>query len=113
MRLVLGTVAVGVAMLTASPATAHAPPGQGLVRQSITCTSGQTFAIVETRGGGATVFVDGQHTVLLSVSFSGPQGTFTKTFGEKAGLTTTTLTCTFVEDGVTISAAVVVVPPQG
>jgi hypothetical protein len=109
-----GALALGIAVFAASPAAGQAPPGHGLVQRSVTClNSGQTFSVVETPGGGANVFVDGQHVVLRSISFARPgEPTFTKTFGTKAGLSTT-LSCTFVEAGTTITAVVSPVPPGG
>jgi hypothetical protein len=110
---------LSVAMF-AAPAAA-APPGQGLESFPVDCAGTTVTATVS---GGASFWLGDQHYVLTS--FTGtftPEGggtpeTFTKTYGEKAGLAGSEITCsvTFVEPGqgtFAITATGVAVPPSG
>ena len=96
--------------VAATPATAHAPPGQGLDRFALTC-NGATVDVVTARGEGATGWINGQHVVVLSFTISGPDGTDTFTLGQKTGLEAT-LTCTETEGPFTITVIAAPVPPQ-
>jgi hypothetical protein len=104
----------------AAPAAA-APPGQGLESFELDC-DGTT--VTATTSSGASFWIGDQHYVLTS--FTGtftPEGggtpeTFTQTFGEKAGLAGSEITCnaTFVEPGegtFALTATGVAVPPSG
>jgi hypothetical protein len=67
--------------------------------------------VVTPVGQAATAFVDGRHVVIESFSVSGPGGTFTKTFGVKAGLPTETFTCS-LSDGGTFTVVYAPVAPR-
>jgi hypothetical protein len=74
----------------ALPATAQ-PPGVGLETFSATC-DGQPVTV--TLGGqGASFWLDGQHYLLTSLAITFGPETFTKTFGQRTGLTDSTITC--------------------
>lgn len=65
---------------------------------TLSCTNGVTdpSTIVSTPSDGSiTWFADGSRMVTKSVTFTGASGTFTKSFGEKAGIADSTVTCTF------------------
>ena len=123
--------AIVAAMLVAAPAAGKVPQGQGLALEvGVDCGAGPISVLV-TPGASAWSLATGEHVVLKS--FSGtftftPEGggdpiteSFTKTFGQKAGLgTATTCTQSFTEtipgEGTvtgSITAEVVVVPPGG
>ena len=121
-RIIAATMIAVVAAVLAAPATANTPKGHGL----------QTFGDFQCQGlGSVTIFgpasgpvgftTTGLHLVALSFSgtFTDLEGnvfTFSKSFGEKKGLTTTyTCTATFVVPGegterITVVAGVV--PPK-
>jgi hypothetical protein len=103
----------------AAPAAA-APPGQGLESFELTCDG---TAVTATTSSGASFWIGDQHYVLTSFTgtFTPEEGTpetFTQTFGQKAGLAGSEITCsgTLVEPGVgtfTLTATGVAVPPSG
>jgi hypothetical protein len=121
--IVVGTLGLTMLALTALPAGAKVPQGQGLVSfGEVECEGLGTVSVFGPRGeGAATAFATtGQHVVLQSfeATFTDTEGhvfTFSKTFGTKAGLTTFTCTQHFEEPGEgtgDITAIVAIVPPQ-
>jgi hypothetical protein len=125
----IGTACLVVAMLavTAQPASANVPPGQGLV--SFGEAQGEERGTVEIFGprgvgpraeGTASAWASsGEHLVLESITITITDGEevieFSKTYGTKKHLTTITCTQNFVEpDGVTIDVIVIaaLVPPD-
>jgi hypothetical protein len=111
--LALGTLAISAVALPASPAFADAPPGQGLETFTVGCVEG-SITVVGTRGDSASRWVDDQHMVLLSITFS-TDGViiFAKTFGQKTGLATNAVSCTVVDPQGTATVVRVPVPPEG
>ena len=100
-------LALAVAALAAGPAAAQAPPGKGLQSETLVCNGEETTVV---HGNGASGWIGGQHAVVNSFTFSGPEGTFTQTFGRKAGLTPT-FTCVAEEGPNTFTAVGSPVPP--
>jgi hypothetical protein len=124
--------AIVAAVIVAGPAAGKVPQGQGLFLEvGVSCGGGPPMSILVNPGASAWFPATGDHIVLKS--FSGtftftPEGggdpiteSFTKTFGQKAGLgATSTCMQTFTEtipgEGTvtgSITAEVVVVPPGG
>jgi len=113
---------LGALALSAGPAWAGVPNGQGLVDfGEVTCEGIGQVSVYGPRGeGSATAFArSGEHVVLKSfnVSFTDTEGhvfSFSKSFGAKVGLTTFTCTQhTEDPDGTgDITAVVAIVPPQ-
>ncbi len=85
------TLAVAALALSVATAAAQTPPGKGLAESFTVTCDGQTVTVV-TPLLGRTGWLDGQHAVLQAVTITGPEGTETRTFGNKTGLGTT-LTC--------------------
>jgi hypothetical protein len=121
--IVVGTLGLTMLALTALPAGANVPQGQGLVSfGEVQCEGLGTVSVFGPRGeGAATAFATtGQHVVLQSfdATFTDTEGhvfTFSRTFGTKAGLTTFVCTQHFEEPGEgtgDITAIVAIVPPQ-
>ena len=131
-RRTLAAVVVGIAaaMLAVGSASGKVPQGKGLFLEvGVSCDGGPAMTVLVTPGASAWFPTTGQHFVLKS--FSGtftftPEGggdpiveSFTKTFGQKAGLgSAATCTQSFAEtfpgEGTvvgSITAEVVVVPP--
>jgi hypothetical protein len=105
----VASLAVAALALAAAPAGADAPPGQGLtIEEGVFTCNGEEVTIVHP--AGATGWIDGQHVVILSFTFSGPEGTFTKSSGKKTGLTPT-YTCVGQEGDVTLTIVAAPVPP--
>jgi hypothetical protein len=99
--------------LPASPAVADAPPGQGLETFTVECAEG-TITVVGTPGDSASRWVDDQHMVLLSITFSADGAIlFTKTFGQKRGLAANAVSCTVTDPFGTATVVRVPVPPNG
>ena len=92
--LALGALTAAVVALPASPATANAPPGQGLETFSVECAEG-TITVVGTPGDSASRWIDGQHMVLLSITFT-PTGDpeIVAKAPKKTGLAADAVTCT-------------------
>jgi hypothetical protein len=114
--------AVALLAAAATPASAEAPPGKGLVEfGTFTCEGIGDVSFVGPRGFKAdTVFTTtGEHLVLISLEitgtdFDGAPIDFSKTYGQKSALTT--FTCTqHVEEGqlnLDITSVVAFVPSQ-
>ena len=111
--LALGALTAAAVALPASPAIAVAPPGQGLETFTVECAEG-TITVVGTPGDSASRWIDDQHMVLLSITFSaGGVTLFTKTFGHKTGLATNAVSCTVTDQFGTATVVRAPVPPNG
>jgi len=111
--LALGALTAAAVALPASPAIADAPPGQGLETFIVECAEG-TITVVGTPGDSASRWVDDQHMVLLSITFSADGVTiFTKTSGQKRGLATNAVSCTVTDPFGTATVVRAPVPPKG
>ena len=112
--LALGALTAAAVGLPASPAVADAPPGQGLETFTVVCDEGE-ITVVGTPGDSASRWIDGQHMVLLSLTFTTTEGVtiVAKTWGKKTGLATNTVTCTVTDPFGTTELVRVPVPPGG
>jgi hypothetical protein len=117
------SMTLGVLAMAAGPASANVPKGKGLVDFGVvTCEGIGEVSVFGPRGeGAATAFAStGQHVVLqaFDATFTDNEGnvfSFSKSFGQKAGLTTFTCTQHFEEPGEgtgDITAVVAIVPPR-
>jgi|SRR5215211_3663854 hypothetical protein len=115
--------AVVLIAVAAAPASAQVPGGQGLVSfGTVTCEGLGEVTAFGPRGQFAdTAFTTtGQHVVQtnIDITFTDVEGnvdTFSKSYGQKAGLTTFTCTQHFEEPGEgtgDITVTVALVPPQ-
>ena len=114
--LALGALTAAAVALPASPAIAVAPPGQGLETFTVECAAPVgTITVVGSPGDSASRWIDGQHMVLLSITFSaGGVTLFTKTFGQKTGVAANAVSCTVTDpDGITGTVLRAPVPPKG
>ena len=109
--LALGALTAAAVALPALPAVADAPPGKGLQEITVKCAD-DTITVVGTPGDSASRWIDGQHMVLLSISFS-PDGVtiFTKNFGKKTGLASNAVSCTVTDPFGTATVVRAPVPP--
>ena len=113
--------AVALMAAAATPASATTPNGKGLVDFGpFTCEGLGEVSVFGPRGPkAASAFTSsGEHINLLSLEITGTAGgdpvDFSKTYGQKRGLTAFTCTQHF-EDGqdiVDVTAVVAIVPPQ-
>jgi hypothetical protein len=110
--------AVALLGAAATPATA-VPQGKGLVEMgSFTCEGFGDVDVFGPRGqGAATSFsTSGLHAVLVSIEITGTDPMtgepidFSKTYGQRSGLTR--VTCTQDFEGGSATAVVALVPPQ-
>lgn len=119
----VASITLGTLALAAGPASANVPGGKGLEEFGVvSCEGIGDVSVFGPRGeGAATAFATtGQHVVLQSfdATFTDTEGhvfTFSKSFGQKAGLTTFTCTQHFEEPGEgtgDITAIVAIVPPR-
>ena len=96
-KTVAAVAASGLMMFIAGPAGADTPGGQGLDRFTATC-DGQSTTI--TTGGGSSFYVNGQkyHLTEFSGTFDpadgSPDQSFSKSYGNRSGMTGQTITCT-------------------
>jgi hypothetical protein len=125
-RIALASATLSAAALiaiAAVPASARVPGGQGLVDfGTVTCQGLGEVSVFGPRGElASTAFAEtGEHVVLLEFNVTitdvhGNVETFSKSYGQKAGLTTFTCTQHFEEPGEAtgdITATVALVPPQ-
>jgi len=89
------------------------PARQGLETFTVECAEG-TITVVGTPGDSASRWVDDQHMVLLSITFSADGVTiFTKTYGQKRGLATNAVSCTVTDPFGTATVVRAPVPPKG
>ena len=111
--LALGAVTAAAVALPALPAVADAPPGHGLETFAVACAEG-TISVVGTPGDSASRWIDDQHMVLLSITFSDGVTIDAKNFGKKTGLAANAVTCTVTfPDGTTATVVRTPVPPGG
>ena len=108
----LALVALASCAVLVAPAGAAAPPGKGLiVEEGVFFCNGSSQPTTIVHPGGPTGWIGGQHVVIQSFTFSGPEGTFTATFGNKNGLETT-FTCVGNLGPVTVTVVAAAVPPK-
>ena len=108
--LALGALTAAAVALPALPAVADAPPGHGLETFAVACAEG-TISVVGTPGDSASRWIDDQHMVLLSLTFSTDGVTlFTKTYGHKTGLAANAVRCTVTDPSGTATVVRVPVP---
>jgi hypothetical protein len=88
--------ALAIVGLTPGLASAEVPPGKGLT--TLECDE---FTATIPRGGGGPGWVnaDGSMWLVVSATFSGPEGVFSFSQGKKTGLLDETATCSY-SDGV-------------
>ena len=110
--LALGALTAAAVVLPASPAVADAPPGQGLETFTVECAEG-TITVVGTPGDSASRWIDDQHMVLLSITFTDGVTIVTKTFGHKTGLASNSVSCTVTDPFGTATVVRAPVPPKG
>jgi hypothetical protein len=113
--LALGVTAAAMA-LPASPAIADAPPGKGLQTFTVECAAPVgTITVVGTPGDSASRWIDGQHMVLLSITFTTTGGVVivADTLGQKTGLAGNAVTCTVTFPDGTAEVVRAPVPPTG
>ncbi|TDW86222.1 MULTISPECIES: hypothetical protein [Kribbella] len=113
-HLALGASTVAAVALPALPAVADAPPGHGLETFTVACAEG-AITVVGTPGDSASRWIDDQHMVLLSISFTPTGGVeiVAKTFGKKTGLASNAVSCTVTDPDGTATVVRVPVPPEG
>jgi hypothetical protein len=80
---------VVAALVSADPATANAPQGNGLGSIPATCTpqGGVPAAVTLTVTSGASFWIGDQKYVLKTMTFTNDGDSFTKDSGNKNGLT--------------------------
>jgi hypothetical protein len=100
--------------LPALPAVADAPPGQGLETFTVECLEGD-ITVVGSPGDSASRWIDGQHMVLLSLTFTTTEGVtiVADTLGKKTGLAANAVTCTVTFPDGTAKVVRTPVPPKG
>jgi hypothetical protein len=110
-RMALGGAALAV-LASVAPANAATPNGNGLSQPvPVSCPDlGGTVLVIAPGdlNGTSRWVVDGQHAVIAEIHISGDHGTFDKTYGVKAGLSTTTCTVTHTASDGGVDHAVVV-----
>ena len=106
--LALGALTAAAVALPASPAIADAPPGKGLETFTVECAEG-AVRVVGTPGDSASRWIDDQHMVLLSITFTTDGAIITQTLGKKKGLAANAVSCTVGTDTVVRAP----VPPRG
>ena len=109
---VIASMLAVLALASTASAAGNVPQGQGLITNleagitSLECTDPLITEVIFPRGGGgATWTIDGRMYLLQSIDVTGtittPEGTFpaefSKTYGNKAGLTGDAVTCTFAQ----------------
>jgi hypothetical protein len=108
--LAVGALTAAAVALPASPAIADAPPGKGLQTFTVECAAPVgTITVVGTPGDSASRWIDDQHMVLLSITFTTDGAIITQTLGKKKGLAANAVSCTVGTDTVVRAP----VPPRG
>jgi hypothetical protein len=110
--LALGALSAAAVALPASPAIADAPPGQGLETFTVECAEG-SITVVGTPGDSASRWIDDQHMVLLSITFTTDGAIVTQTLGKKTGLAANAVSCTVTDPFGTATVVRAPVPPKG
>jgi hypothetical protein len=96
-RLLFPTAAAAAFVLTASPVAAQTPHGHGLTKPfAVDCPSlGGAVLMVEPPGNAPSHWtIDGRHLIVIDLTITSTEGSFSKRFGEKRGLDT--VVCTAV-----------------
>ena len=109
--LAVGALTAAAVALPASPAIADPPPGRGLETFTVECAEG-TITVVGTPGDSASRWIDGQHMVLLSITFT-DGGVEIRTLGKKTGLAAGAVSCTVTDPFGTATIVRAPVPPGG
>ena len=111
--LALGALTAAAVALTAPPAIADAPPGQGLETFTVDCAEG-AVTVVGSPGDSASRWIDGQHMVLVSITFT-PTGEpeIVAKAPKMTGLAENAVTCTVTFPDGTAKVVRVPVPPGG
>ena len=108
---VIASMLAVLSLASTASAAGKVPQGQGLITSleagiaSLECTDPLITEVIFAGGGGATWTTDGRMYLLQSIDVTGtittPEGTFpaefSKTYGNKAGLTGDTVSCTFAQ----------------
>jgi hypothetical protein len=112
--LALGALTAAAVALSAPPAVADAPPGRGLETFTVECAEG-AVTVVGSPGDSASRWIDGQHMVLLSITFTTTGGVVivADTLGQKTGLAGNAVTCTVTFPDGTATVVRAPVPPRG
>jgi hypothetical protein len=109
---VTATLAAAIVLLGGAPAYAHTPEGRGLLEGQlpVNCPDlGGPVQVVLPPGLGPSRWtVDGAHFVIAQITLTSAEGTFSKTYGAKAGLPTTTCTVTHLEPDGTVTTGTVI-----
>jgi hypothetical protein len=112
--LAVGALTAAAVALPASPAIADAPPGRGLQTFTVECAETENpITVVGTVGDSASRWIDGQHMVLLSITFTADGVTITQTLGKKKGLAANAVSCTVTDPFGTATVVRAPVPPRG
>ena len=112
--LAVGALTAAAVALPASPAMADAPPGKGLQTFTVECAAPVgTITVVGTPGDSASRWIDDQHMVLLSITFTDGGAIITQTLGKKTGLAANAVSCTVTDPFGTATIVRVPVPPGG
>jgi hypothetical protein len=110
--LAVGALTAAAVALPASPAIADAPPGKGLETFTVECAEG-TITVVGTPGDSASRWIEDQHMVLLSITFTTDGAIVTQTLGKKTGLAANAVSCTVTDPFGTATVVRAPVPPKG
>jgi hypothetical protein len=111
--LAVGALTAAAVALAASPAVADAPPGKGLQTFTVECAAPVgTITVVGTPGDSASRWIDDQHMVLLSITFT-DGGVETRTLGKTTGLAANAVSCTVTDPFGTATVVRAPVPPRG
>jgi hypothetical protein len=112
--LAVGALTAAAVALPASPAIADAPPGKGLQTFTVECAAPVgTITVVGTPGDSASRWIDDQHMVLLSITFTDGGVEITQTLGKKKGLAANAVSCTVTDPFGTATVVRAPVPQRG
>ena len=102
---------LALAVLAVPSSAAAAPPGGGLISEQFSCGGVETTVV---HSSGLSAYVDDQHYVAASFSFTPAGGgpTETKTFGHKSGLAGA-VSCSLDFPEGKFEVVAVPVPPKG
>ena len=112
--LAVGALTAAAVALPVSPAIADPPPGKGLQTFTVDCAQTENpITVVGTVGDSASRWIDGQHMVLLSITFTDDGAIITQTSGKKTGLAAGAVSCTVTDQFGTATIVRAPVPPRG
>ncbi|HJQ89151.1 MAG TPA: hypothetical protein VJ820_17020 [Propionibacteriaceae bacterium] len=112
--LAVGALTAAAVAVPESPAIADAPPGKGLQTFTVECAETENpITVVGTPGDSASRWIDDQHMVLLSITFTADGVTVTQTLGKKKGLAANAVSCTVTDQFGTATVVRAPVPPRG